>query len=653
MGSADRLKRELSMARRDTAMVLILLDLSEAYRGEHPDTTLYYGQQALSLSREINFPVGELRAQLAISGYFRGYGNLPKALEVGLQALEIAKKYNLRTDQAFAMIRIGNIYMDLKDFREAVNYFQKANKLVDDNTHPFFYAVTFWRSADGYASLNMLDSAAYMAKIAYDKGVKMNNKTVQAGALRALGNIYARSGDERLAFQYFHQTIDAFKTMKSYALLADTYNDLSTFYRNTGRRDSAIFYAKEAIELAVPRSMRETELRSAVLLSELFESSQPAEALKYLKLANVARDSIYSAEKVQALQKLSMEEKQRQVELQMARVAYQNQMRQFGLLAGIGLLLLITISLYRNNLTKQKANKLLENQKNKIESTLTALKATQSQLIQSEKMASLGELTAGIAHEIQNPLNFVNNFSEVNADLIDDLKNSLKSGDNLSAEEIADTLKANQEKINNHGKRAEGIVKSMLQHSRTSSGQKELTDINALCDEYLRLAYHGFRAKDKSFNANCNTNLDSTIPKLNVIPQDIGRVILNLINNAFYAVGERSAFAKAWADKASFAKAWADKADKEYQPTVSVSTKRLHDKVEIRIQDNGAGISDAIKEKIFQPFFTTKPTGQGTGLGLSLAFDIITKGHGGELKVESKEGESCEFIIRLPLSQNA
>ena len=257
------------------------------------------------------------------------------------------------------------------------------------------------------------------------------------------------------------------------------------------------------------------------------------------------------------------------------------------------------------------------------------LKSTQSQLIQSEKMASLGELTAGIAHEIQNPLNFVNNFSDVNTELIDELKTELTTGNMRSAIEIAENIKDNERKINHHGKRADAIVKGMLQHSRTSSGQKEPTDINALADEYLRLAYHGLRAKDKSFNADVETDFENSISKINIIPQDIGRVILNLINNAFYAVNEKTKMNSPG-----------------FKPTVVISTKKLAGKVEIRVQDNGNGIPQKVLDKIFQPFFTTKPTGQGTGLGLSLSYDIV-KAHGGELKVETKEGEGTEFIIKL------
>ena len=278
-----------------------------------------------------------------------------------------------------------------------------------------------------------------------------------------------------------------------------------------------------------------------------------------------------------------------------------------------------------------------------LQNTLNTLKLTQEQLVQSEKMASLGELTAGIAHEIQNPLNFVNNFSEVNKELLNEMKDALAMGNMEEVKAIANDVIENEEKILHHGKRADGIVKGMLQHSRTSSGKKEPTDIKALCDEYLRLSYHGLRAKDKNFNATIKTDFDDSIGNINIIPQDIGRVILNLINNAFYAAS--------LPPKGGFK----DPAYR-HEPTVWVSTKKLGDKVLISVRDNGPGIPEEILNKIFQPFFTTKPTGQGTGLGLSLSYDIV-KAHGGELSVETKEGEArpddpvgrgSTFKIQLP-----
>lgn len=277
----------------------------------------------------------------------------------------------------------------------------------------------------------------------------------------------------------------------------------------------------------------------------------------------------------------------------------------------------------------------LISQKEDLEKALADLSATQHQLIQQEKLASLGELTAGIAHEIQNPLNFVNNFSEVSAELIDELKEEQQkpARDLANETDILEMLKDNLAKIRHHGRRADAIVKGMLQHSRSSNGKIEPVDINALADEYLRLSYHGLRAKDKSFNAVMQTDFDTSIGKVNVLPQDLGRVILNLLTNAFYSVNQKR-----------------KQSESQYEPLVCVQTKRLKNRILIKIRDNGLGIPSRALDKIYQPFFTTKPAGEGTGLGLSLSYDIITKSHQGEMKVSTREGEYAEFNIYIPLN---
>jgi two-component system, NtrC family, sensor kinase len=279
----------------------------------------------------------------------------------------------------------------------------------------------------------------------------------------------------------------------------------------------------------------------------------------------------------------------------------------------------------------EQKRKAIEEANMALQKSLEELKTTQAQLIQSEKMASLGELTAGIAHEIQNPLNFVNNFSDVSKELLNEMMDELATGNLQLAKEIASDVEQNLEKIHYHGKRADAIVKGMLQHSRTSSGQKEPTDLNALTDEYLRLAYHGLRSKDSTFNAAMETELEPGLPKVNVVPQDIGRVILNLITNAFYTVNEKR-----------------KRGIPDYKPCITLRTKSADHKIWLSVHDNGDGISEDVREKIFQPFFTTKPTGEGTGLGLSISYDIV-KAHGGDLTVKSVPNEFTEFTIQLPL----
>ncbi|MFN8355835.1 MAG: ATP-binding protein [Spirosomataceae bacterium] len=284
----------------------------------------------------------------------------------------------------------------------------------------------------------------------------------------------------------------------------------------------------------------------------------------------------------------------------------------------------------------ESKNKNLSIEKQKVEDALIQLKATQNQLIQSEKLASLGELTAGIAHEIQNPLNFVNNFSDLSVELVQELQEVLKqkgiSTDSEESELLADLIH-NQQKIHHHGTRASSIVKGMLEHSRMGTGEKQPTDLNKLIHEYVHLAFHGFRAKNDSFNVALKTTFDPNLSILDIIPQDIGRVLVNLLNNAFYAVHQQQL----------------NGTDPAYSPFVSISTQQIDNQAIIHIEDNGIGMPESVIAKIFQPFFTTKPTGQGTGLGLSLAYDIVTKGHGGSIEVHSKEGEGSHFVITLPV----
>jgi len=375
------------------------------------------------------------------------------------------------------------------------------------------------------------------------------------------------------------------------------------------------------------------------------------QAYEHYKLYTIYRDSLIKEEtekkELQAKMQYEFDKKQAIAKAEQDKKDAEQQriknMQYFTIAALAFLLLAILLFAFiqwRNNKQKKKANALLQQQKEKVEDTLTELKSTQSQLIQAEKMASLGELTAGIAHEIQNPLNFVNNFSEVNKELLIEMKGEIQRGNIGEVTSIANDVIDNEEKIIHHGKRADAIVKGMLQHSRSSAGVKEPTDINALCDEYLRLSYHGLRAKNKSFNADFKTDFDESIGEIKIVPQDIGRVLLNLYNNAFYAVTEKAKSHQPL------------KGSKEYEPTVTVSTRSVKFPsgglgVELTVKDNGNGIPQKVIDKIFQPFFTTKPTGQGTGLGLSLSYDIV-KVHGGEIKVKTKEGEGSEFIIQLP-----
>ncbi|WP_461088335.1 ATP-binding protein [Spirosoma gilvum] len=496
--------------------------------------------------------------------------------------------------------------------------------------------------------LNLLDSARFVVQQAYRlNGEKLNAQL--PNILRSLGRLEALAGHNQEALRYYREALRLTYLTNNVRNRSSIQTFMARLFDEMHQPDSSLYYARLAF--VNTRQAYQSRLPEvSLLLAKLYKlMNQPDSAYAYQEIARVATDSLFGLAKFQQLQRLTLAEQQRQQQLINAQKDYQNQVRFYAVLIGLAVLGLLAIILWRNNRQQQKANEQLhrqkeeiERQRGKVEQALTELKTTQTQLIQREKMASLGELTAGIAHEIQNPLNFVNNFSELSTELIGELTEELDRGDTNEAKAIATDLTQNLQKITHHGKRASSIVKGMLEHSRTSSGQKEPTDLSALADEYLRIAYQGFRAKDKTFNAELKTNFDPDLPSIKVVPQDIGRVLLNLYNNAFYSVEQQARGMGHGVD---------------YQPTIWVSTLFLpllegegRGEVQIQIKDNGMGIPEAIKAKIFQPFFTTKPTGEGTGLGLSLSYDIVTKGHGGTLDVTTVPGEFTEFIIALPIA---
>jgi signal transduction histidine kinase len=446
------------------------------------------------------------------------------------------------------------------------------------------------------------------------------------------GRIHAKDGNKDSAYVYYKRAINRLDQDVNQRDLAGTYVDLASLYLEQGKTDSALSNAQAGFKIAQGSSFKKEALQAALVLSTLYEGRSIDSAFLYYKLAMGTKDKLYDEEKTKQLLSYKFNEELQLREIARKEEQLRNRARIFTLSGVLGLFIIIAFLLYYNNRQKQKTNNLLASKNLQIEKTLQELKDTQAQLIQSEKMASLGELTAGIAHEIQNPLNFVNNFSETNTELIQEAKDEFQSGNSNEGLALLEDILDNEHKIAHHGRRAENIVKSMLEHSRTSKGEKQLTDINALVDEYLRLAYHGFRAKDKTFNATFENSFDKSIGRTNIVPQDIGRVLLNLFNNAFWVVAEKK-----------------KQAGGSYEPVVTVSTRKLDSRVEIEVKDNGTGIPQKAIDKIFQPFFTTKPTGQGTGLGLSLSYDIV-KAHGGELKVESTEGEGTVFTILLPLT---
>ena len=550
--------------------------------------------------------------------------NINKGKRGWLNNMNVLNEYYIQTGDYDKAIKIGEQLM-----QETVNYYEAGGHDPVGNGRSLLYGVRYLALAKMLD--NQLDSVEYYLRIAENSNpvVIDNSFKPYLLQLRALYNIKRGAfTDADSLLQECWKLVNQFQIGVSPSagfIVPDYY--LALLRIEQKKYSEAILLLQKDIERV--RMVRPNVLKDYKLLADLYEKTgDNLKAKETYKSYISLQDSMLADQSKYSTISFETEQQINQNEIAISALENENKLSALSRNFTIGiaaLLLVLAGSIYYRFSAKRKANVILEK-------TLKDLRSTQAQLIQSEKMASLGELTAGIAHEIQNPLNFVNNFSEVSNELLDEMKIEFRNGNGFEAFEIADEIKQNLEKINHHGKRADAIVKGMLQHSRQTSGIKEPTDINVLCDEYLRLAYHGLIAKDNSFKAITKTDFDKSIGNISIIPQDIGRVILNLINNAFYAVDEKKKLTSA---------------GQSYEPAVSVSTKKINGKVEVKVSDNGNGIPQKIIDKIFQPFFTTKPTGQGTGLGLSLSYDII-KAHGGELKVETKEGEGSDFIIMLP-----
>jgi len=576
-----------------------------------------------------------------IASNYAGNGRYLLSIEYYLKSIEEFEKSGDLETLSVLHHDIGVAYENIGMNSKAVDSYKKA---IDDlrkiNNKSNLFVVYGTIMFPLIAMENYDEALKYMALVEQDSLLDISIFR-RARLWDAKGQMLMNQEKYELAIPYFIKAKETFidiNTNNWAVPFMDLY--IAECYLKTGHLNKALSHAMLCLnnEASISRVLRKANLLASNIYEKMGDESL---ALKHLK---TYQEIVEEANKLDEINRIAdaevksiLEKSQIEIvelEREQETINQQNKLQRLWLMSIAGALLsamLVLYILFRNNRSKQKTNALLIKQKEKVELTLKKLKDTQKQLIQTEKMASLGELTAGIAHEIQNPLNFVNNFSEVNTELISELNEEIEKGDIEEAKAIASDIAGNEKKITHHGKRADAIVKGMLQHSRVSSNVKEVININMLADEYLRLSYHGLRAKDKSFNADFKTNFDETLPKVNVIPQDIGRVLLNLINNAFHAVAERSR-----------------NGDSAYKPLVLIETKREKEYAIITVKDNGNGIPEKIRDKIFQPFFTTKPTGEGTGLGLSLSYDIITKGHGGELKLETNDGEGSEFIIHLP-----
>ena len=623
----EKLKTELVNARKDSVKCRIFIELASAYRFSSFDSSRLYADSCVNLS--IKIKNDRLKAiALSIKGFTLLFsGRLPESLQCQYAALKISEQLKDTNTIALTLNRIGNVYMELGDYNKANEYYFLSRDLYKAVHYYGRYHNELSNIGNVYNLMKNPDSALFYLNQVYEGSLKTTDRFeyTRPEMMFRIGNAYTLKNDIPHAISSYRQGIVEANTDHDMRNLTMNNLLLAKLYLGNRQFDSSIKYAAAAYDVAEKVRFLNGIQGSSELIAEHFARiGKYDSAYKYLSIFSIVKDSITGKVRLKELQQTILDELEQKRSNETLIIEKENKQKQLALIGGLILVLVVATYLYRNNKQKQKVNA-------ELEKTLFNLKVTQNQLIQSEKMASLGELTAGIAHEIQNPLNFVNNFSEVNTELIDELYQEVDKGNLAEVKVIAKDIKENEQKINHHGKRADAIVKGMLQHSRSSSGKKEPTDINALCDEYLRLSYHGLRAKDKSFNASMKTDFDNTIGAINIIPQDIGRVILNLLTNAFYVVDEKK-----------------KSGVQNYEPTVSISTKKMNDKVEISVRDNGNGIPQKVLDKIFQPFFTTKPTGEGTGLGLSLSYDIITKGHGGELKVQTKERQGTTFTIQLP-----
>ncbi len=680
----DSLKTELGHSKNDTNSLLLLAKITNAYSEINFDSGYFYADKMLSVAKKLNLRLEEATAIYYLAYALQNKGNYSRSLQLFLSAIaiteDVASEKNVLpprylpsdeftertisprlqrlTRRSHALQYTGILYFNAGDFKKAIELYKESLIIPEQTKNYRLLCISHLTMGRAYLGLKKNDSALFYLRKAYNDAIRVSYNRFTGSVLLNTGRAFVASGNIDSALYYFRWALIESKKSDYFRGVAASNLLIASIHKQANKRDSVLYYIRKALSAATELSAPDLFLRSYIALSDYYKlEANNDSAVKYQSLIIKINDSIYNSQQAQQFQNIDFDEKQRQQQIEVANTAFRNRLRTNMLLAGLAVFLLIAVLLWRNSTHRRKANILLSKQKDELESTLRTLKVTQKQLIQSEKMASLGELTAGIAHEIQNPLNFVNNFSEVNTELIAELKAELEKGNYDEVKALAKDVEENEQKINHHGKRADAIVKGMLQHSHSSSAVKVSTNINKLADEYLRLAYHGLRAKDKSFNATMITDYDETIGNINIVPQDIGRVILNFITNAFYAVNEKAQSAVVTPTAA------------KYEPTVTVATKRLSlpsgsqaerregtkfaqgglggRGIEIKVSDNGGGIPQKILDKIFQPFFTTKPTGQGTGLGLSISYDIV-KAHGGEIKLNTNENEGTEFTIVLP-----
>jgi two-component system NtrC family sensor kinase len=645
--SAISLARKLSFARIEASA---LENRGAGFMNLYKyDSAKIYFLASMNVRRRIGDKRGIAQSYNSMGLFYQYQDSLPEALQNFYTSLKDFEELDNKKGISMVRISIGQIYLEQGDDSEAFLNVQLASKIQRESGDYDGVSNSELQMANIEFERHHYDSAMKYYQEVFSVSLESGLLPLNLSLFIRMGDVYQKQGeiefskgDRTVGLQKYKQAMDMYDR---YVKIADKENneDMKIYLGiHTAKiyiQYKEYFMARKLLNDYIKRAGTDnySQDKADAYASLSFLDSAEGKyknAYQEYKLYIRNRDSVSDFKNDKKLVRVVKQHEfdvrdaeakllQDKKDVEVRESKNRQNLTIFALAIVILAVLAIAVVQLRNNKAKQKANMLLEN-------ALSDLKSTQQQLIQSEKLASLGELTAGIAHEIQNPLNFVNNFSEVNQELISEMKIEISKGNSEEVNAIANDIQENEEKISHHGKRADAIVKGMLQHSRTGAGQKDPVDVNVLADEYLRLSYHGFRAKDKSFNALMKTDFDITMGTIKIIPHDIGRVLLNLYNNAFYAVSEK-----------------AKHQPEGYEPMVSVSTRKVDRNIEIKVKDNGNGMAPKVVDKIFQPFFTTKPTGQGTGLGLSLSYDIV-KSLGGEIRVDTKEGEYTEFVVLIP-----
>jgi two-component system, NtrC family, sensor kinase len=657
----------------DSVKANILYRLSKEYWSGNLDSAFIIAEQVLKLSGKISYKKGRADALSSIGVVYWLRGEYENALIYSQRSLEIRQAIGDKKEIAKSLHNVGLVYDDQGNFTEALNYYLKALKLneelndksgiaLEHNTigiiyfnqknyeaalKNHLYSLSIrketgdkWDLTESYSNIGVV----YFEMGNYEECMKYYNEALKlrleiddrqgiAISYNNFGDVYLKERNYTEALKFYQQALDINKKIGYKKSIADVYLNMGIVYQQQGNLSEAVKKTNDALTISQELGALDYVNNGYGRLAQLHAlTGNYKKAYEYEQLFKQTNDSLFNSGKAKELTRLQLQYDFNKKHLaDSLKFAQQKQLSEiklsrqriftYGGFGGLLVVIFLLFFVYRNYDKQRKAN--------------NQLRDTQQQLIQAEKLASLGGLTAGIAHEIQNPLNFVNNFSDLSNELISEIKESSNEEDK---NQILKDLENNLSKISFHGKRADSIVQNMLQHARSGSAEKSLTDINKICDEFAGLAYHGIKAANPDFKCEVVKMLDKNLPRIHVISQDISRVILNLLNNAFYAVKEKSQQLAAGSQQS-----------KDYNPSVQIVTLSLHHFITIKIRDNGKGIPENVKQKIFDPFFTTKPAGEGTGLGLSISYDII-KAHGGEMKVESKENEFAEFIISIPSS---